>query len=102
VLCETDIDECVSSPCLNGGTCNDMVNGYACVCAAGFTGTTCETNVDECASAPCENGGTCVDGIDEFVCECPLGFSGVVCEVRLAAGREQQCVGCALLGVQGR
>ena len=25
-----NINECVSIPCLNGGTCNDSVNGYMC------------------------------------------------------------------------
>lgn len=26
----TDIDECLSTPCLNGGSCKNFVNGYAC------------------------------------------------------------------------
>ena len=29
---------------LNGGTCTDMSNDYACACAAGFSGKTCEGN----------------------------------------------------------
>ena len=39
----TDIDECVSSPCQNGGTCTDEVNGYLCHCAPGFAGLQCQT-----------------------------------------------------------
>ena len=38
-----DIDECLSTPCLNGGTCTDMVNGYTCGCVPGYTGIHCET-----------------------------------------------------------
>ena len=27
LLCETNIDECLSNPCLHGATCNDQVSG---------------------------------------------------------------------------
>ena len=37
-----DIDECASSPCQNGGTCNDAVNSYTCQCVPGYTGSNCE------------------------------------------------------------
>ena len=39
-----DINECISDPCLESGTCVDDVNGYTCICAAGFTGSHCETS----------------------------------------------------------
>ena len=39
----SDIDECASSPCQNGGTCLDEVNMYVCSCPSGFNGTNCET-----------------------------------------------------------
>lgn len=32
--CETDIDECDSSPCQNGGICTSGVNNYTCNCAS--------------------------------------------------------------------
>ena len=38
-----DIDECASSPCQNGGSCTDQVNGYSCNCVYGYNGTDCET-----------------------------------------------------------
>uniref|UniRef100_A0A668TPW2 Fibulin 7 n=1 Tax=Oreochromis aureus TaxID=47969 RepID=A0A668TPW2_OREAU len=38
-----DINECASSPCLNGGTCVDEVNQFSCVCAKGWAGVTCQT-----------------------------------------------------------
>ena len=38
-----DIDECVSSPCQNGGTCIDIINAYTCDCVPGYLGDNCET-----------------------------------------------------------
>ncbi|XP_070535080.1 coagulation factor IX-like [Ptychodera flava] len=38
---DDDFDECGSSPCLNGGTCIDKLNGFVCRCAIGFAGNLC-------------------------------------------------------------
>lgn len=106
IHCETTINECSSSPCMNDGTCEDEINGYHCICHDGVIGTGCsesltissgsliqrwntfemfllatigdhcEENIDECASEPCENGGSCHDGYGSYTCNCPSGFTG--------------------------
>lgn len=40
-LYPTDVDECASDPCENGGTCVDGMNSYTCMCPDGYTGPTC-------------------------------------------------------------
>ena len=40
-----DIDDCAPAPCLNGGTCVDLVATYHCDCPTGFFGLTCEGTV---------------------------------------------------------
>ena len=36
-----DIDECASTPCLNSGTCTDMINSYTCYCVDGYDRIQC-------------------------------------------------------------
>ncbi|CAC5385079.1 unnamed protein product [Mytilus coruscus] len=40
-----DIDDCVSLPCQNGGTCIDRVNGFNCSCTSEYEGIYCEKEV---------------------------------------------------------
>jgi len=42
-LLSLDVDECSSNPCMNGGSCQDDVDGYSCACIAGYSGVHCET-----------------------------------------------------------
>lgn len=43
-----EVNECESSPCLNGGHCIDLVNNYTCVCLKPFVGQRCETGACSC------------------------------------------------------
>jgi len=38
-----DEDACTSSPCLNGATCQDLVDDFICTCPHLYTGKRCET-----------------------------------------------------------
>ena len=40
----SDIDECASKPCENGGSCKDGINSYKCTCLPGFDGKNCENS----------------------------------------------------------
>ena len=45
LISPTDIDECASETCLNGGTCVELVDAFLCICADGYNGTICEAGV---------------------------------------------------------
>uniref|UniRef100_A0A3Q2QKD6 Protein crumbs homolog 2-like n=1 Tax=Fundulus heteroclitus TaxID=8078 RepID=A0A3Q2QKD6_FUNHE len=89
-LCDEDIDECALHPCEHGGSCQDGLNTYTCVCPEDYSGPRCqcETEIDECNSNPCWNGGSCLDRFNMFVCECPSGYSGPVCDVNKEAHKQ--------------
>ena len=43
--CAVNINDCLSSPCKNGGTCRDKISGFQCICGDGFTGITCDGEI---------------------------------------------------------
>ena len=44
-----DVDECTTSPpCLNGGTCNNTVGSYECMCPPQWNGTNCDEGMICC------------------------------------------------------
>ncbi|XP_060103362.1 protocadherin Fat 4 [Heteronotia binoei] len=79
-LCEVDIDECLPSPCHNGGTCQNLVGGFSCSCPNGFTGMACERDINECLSSPCKNGALCQNFPGSFNCICKTGYTGKICD----------------------
>lgn len=36
--CEIEVNECLSQPCRNGGSCIDELNSFSCQCPPGITG----------------------------------------------------------------
>ena len=77
--CEVNIDDCAPRPCLNGGTCTDLVASYRCTCPPAYTGRTCATPYCS-AYNPCHNNGTCYGA---GLCHCPPGFGGSDCSTDL-------------------
>lgn len=75
-----DINDCEENPCLNDGTCVDLVDGYKCNCLPGYEGKNCQHTSDDCKSEPCQNGASCVDELDGYLCKCRPGFVGLQCE----------------------
>lgn len=81
--CLSDVDECASNPCLNGGRCEDGVNQFICHCPPGYGGKRCDINIDECGSNPCQHGGICRDGLNSYSCQCMPGYTGTNCEINI-------------------
>ncbi|OPJ73417.1 hypothetical protein AV530_005774 [Patagioenas fasciata monilis] len=77
--CEIEMNECDSTPCLNGAVCQDDVNSYDCFCPEGFEGLNCEINFDECTYGFCKSNSTCLDLVADYSCVCPPGFTDKNC-----------------------
>ena len=78
-LCESNINECDSMPCTNGGECIDGINRFECVCPRGYEGAQCQRETNECVSNPCQHGATCEDLSGDYKCRCQLGYTGTLC-----------------------
>ncbi|XP_063418146.1 hemicentin-1-like [Mytilus trossulus] len=78
--CE-DLNKCSSSPCQNGGTCADGVNGHTCTCRDSNFGFNCQYDISKCHNVTCFNGGICKEELNDIhVCICIRGYSGTLCE----------------------
>lgn len=91
--CETNQNDCESSPCLNAGRCIDGVGDFTCDCSGtGYSGNFCQNNIDECIiKNPCLNNGICYDNYGSYVCDCGPGFGGQNCHIPI---NECQTIPC--------
>ena len=84
--CVEQLNNCLSNPCINGGSCVNLFDGYRCVCINGTAGDQCELvcpseSCNMCDPNPCFNGGSCrvINGV-QIKCSCLSGFDGPNCE----------------------
>ncbi|XP_062311464.1 protein jagged-1-like, partial [Osmerus eperlanus] len=71
LYCHENINDCVASPCKNGGTCIDGISSFQCFCPDGWEGPLCDLDVNDCVRNTCKNGGRCVDLLNDFYCSAP-------------------------------
>ncbi|XP_037800630.1 delta and Notch-like epidermal growth factor-related receptor, partial [Penaeus monodon] len=84
-----------SSPCINGGTCVDIVSGFQCLCGRGYTGKRCQVKMTNrrVSSPPVHPVGMgfpktpakrrtfwIVPEVHVFFCSCRPGFTGRTCQ----------------------
>ncbi|KAM6166169.1 protein crumbs homolog 1 isoform 2-T2 [Erethizon dorsatum] len=91
IHCEEDINECLSNPCQNGGTCENLPGDYTCHCPLDnlsrtfYGGQDCSDILLGCTRHQCLNNGICIPHIHSgqygFSCLCPSGYTGSLCEV---------------------
>jgi len=83
--CNIDKRICSSQPCLNNGTCEDIIDGqmysHNCTCALFYYGTYCQFKEDVCKDEKCSLNGLCVDVQNEPTCKCFKFYSGTKCEI---------------------
>lgn len=88
--CDVGVDQCLTSPCANGGTCVNGFGSYTCYCALHWAGTTCTADEDECATGrnECSKNGTlsCTDQKAKkgyYTCNCIQGWTGTYCQTNI-------------------
>ena len=63
VLCDFNINECASNPCLNSGQCQNLDGFYQCSCTPEYTGTNCEVRIDINSCIP---NNPCLNNVSEI------------------------------------
>ncbi|XP_053329703.1 protein crumbs homolog 2 [Spea bombifrons] len=93
---------CFSSPCLNGGTCQETPDGFSCHCPTqplAFTGADCGVVYDACTVYECPKTHNCLttQGYPQYQCTCKpeLNCSINACETHPCSQPNSQCVDSA-------
>ncbi|XP_064457665.1 protein crumbs-like [Ornithodoros turicata] len=68
-------NDCLSGPCMNGGTCKDLWNKYMCECTPEYRGEHC-SDLKPCAENHCPDESACRDLENGYECVAPAAFSG--------------------------
>lgn len=80
---------CLSNPCWNGGTCEEIESGYRCNCFEGFLGKDCRTiQSSPCTeNNPCKNGAICkiINQNGQLIptCICTADWTGKYCDTEI-------------------
>ncbi|XP_041667539.1 protein crumbs homolog 2a [Cheilinus undulatus] len=93
-LCDEDVNECEHHSCEHGGTCEDGVNSYTCVCPPDYRGPRCQWSYPpiQCdVDVQCANDGICTDGLWGANCTCMPGFTGTRCELEINECESNPC-----------
>ena len=88
--CQSDSRPCSSNPCLNNGTCSNIINNnetsFQCICQSNlYYGTFCENKVDLCLNKTdvCIKGQCyCIVNGTQPMCKCLMDYSGKICEIQ--------------------
>jgi Notch 1 len=106
--CEINLNICASSPCLNGGICENLsfddlqmrAGQFKCTCPPQYTGFFCQTMIDDkcvnSTSKRCSNAGLCIvntnGSLNSFSCQCFDGYTGQYCESQIDYCISQPCL----------
>ena len=90
--CQTNSRPCYYYPCLNNGTCTDILNenltilnnqkvwDFICNCSQFYYGNRCQQKLNICENVTCSGNGHCIDNSSVASCKCYMYYSGAQCQ----------------------
>ncbi|MGH0150308.1 UNVERIFIED_CONTAM: hypothetical protein FKN15_055644, partial [Acipenser sinensis] len=100
VFCVETVTGCLSDPCQNNASCEDVIPEYICNCPSvpiTFVNKICEKSSEFCNPSSCQKNITCITTghPSDLKCHCPPGFSGELCEAYVHQCANSLCEGGA-------